>query len=103
STVLCRPTAPNQQQVGGNHALDHRCVAEPIAHRLLVKMLAMRFPEPLTAQQPAEESDSGVREKVERQNDGCLPSAADGEVQQEKPQQITKRDAADIAEKYPRG
>ena len=68
STVFRRPTAPDQQKIGGDHTLDHRGVSEPVAHCLLVKMPAMRFPNALTGQQPAKESDGGVREEVERQN-----------------------------------
>src|SRR5215469_15973470 len=47
-TVFRRPAAPDQQNVGGDHPLDYRGVAEPFAHRSLVEMLTMRFPHALT-------------------------------------------------------
>src|SRR5208283_4480657 len=50
--VFRRPTTADQQEVGGDHALDHRGVAEPIADRPLIKMLAMGLPNALAAQQP---------------------------------------------------
>jgi len=72
-------------------------------HPPLVKMLAMWFPDALPAQQPAEESDRGIREEVQRENERHLPATAGGQIQQQVARQIAERDTADIAEKDPRG
>ena len=44
---------PISMQVGGDHPADHGGMAEPVLHRLLVEVLAMRLPYPLAAQRGA--------------------------------------------------
>ena len=97
--ILGRPTAADQQQVCDDHPLDHCPVVEPVSYRLLIKMLAVRLPDPLTAQQPPEKSDRRVGKEIERQNQCDLPVAAGGQAEQQEARQIAERNAADISEK----
>ena len=41
-------------------------MVEPVAYRLLIKMLAVRLPDPLTAQQPPEKGNRRVGNEIER-------------------------------------
>src|SRR5215469_6961989 len=72
--VFRRPAAEDQQQVGCDHPLDHRGVAQSAAHGALVEMLAMRLPDALSPQQPAQERDCRVGNEVERQDQSYLPA-----------------------------
>ena len=74
-------------------------MAETGADCLLIEMLPVRLPYAFAAQQAAAERDRRVGKKIERQDQGRFPVPGAGETDQQKSGQITKRHAADIAEK----
>src|SRR5947199_363959 len=67
-SILRRPAAADQHEIGGDHPLDHGRVPEAATNGLLVEMLAMSLPDPLAPQQASNERDRRVRKEIERQD-----------------------------------
>src|SRR5260370_2885909 len=62
---LCRPTAADKHEIGGDYPLDNGSVAEAATYRLLGEMLAMRLPDALAPPQPARQRARRIRPQVE--------------------------------------
>src|ERR1700716_4137957 len=62
------PPPGDQHDVGGEAPPHARGMAVAALRRTLVKMLAMRLPHPLAAQQPARQGDRRIGEEIERQD-----------------------------------
>src|SRR5215472_15968218 len=78
--VLCSPAAADEQDIGGDDALDNGGVAEAASYRPLVIVPAMRLPDPLAAQQASHQSDRRIRQKIERPDQRDLPEAAESKA-----------------------
>ena len=76
-------------------------MASPVLNRLLVVVFAVRLPDYFAPLQAAKQGERGVDKIVERQNDCGLQITGSRKGQQQPAQQVSQRDATDIAQENP--